>query len=198
MRPNLLPETLSQTTCSMNGSQRSRTVLLCVIVASAALAIGSAPATAHDTSTEDGYDVMFGGSDEPIITGERQWFEIHITDAESEEPIEDVGNLTVSVQQSGSDEVYEADAGARHGEPGWYEAPIFFTEPGDYAVTIEGTIDGTEIKTTFQKTVDDPDDLQYPASEDAGESSALGSGFGTLVAIGTIGLLGAILFFHRD
>lgn len=182
----------------MNGSQRFWTVLLCVIVTSAALAIGAAPATAHDTNTEEGYDVMFGGSDEPIITGERQWFEIQITDAESGDSIEDADDLTVSVQQSGSDDIYESDAGARHGEPGWYEAPIFFTEPGDYAVTIEGALDGTEISTTFQKTVEDPGDLQYPASEDDAESSALGSGFGALAAIGTIGLLGAVLLLWRD
>lgn len=53
---------------------------------------------AHDTETDGGYDVTFGGADEPIITGERQWLEIEIVDAESGEPIEDAGeSLTVTV-----------------------------------------------------------------------------------------------------
>lgn len=195
----------------MNGSQRTRTVLLCVIVVSATLATLAAPAAAHDTNTEDRYDVLFGGSDEPIITDERQWFEIQVTDTESGDPIEDA-NLTVTVQQSGADEVYEVDAEPRHGEPGWYQAAIYFTEPGDYAVTIEGTIEGTEISTTFQKEVEDPEGLKYPASgsEEAAaeqanqanegdeESSALGSGFGVGAAVVTVGALGAVLLLRRN
>lgn len=193
----------------MTGSQRTRTVLLCAIVVAAVLATLAAPAAAHDTNTEEGYDVMFGGSDEPIITDERQWFEIHITDAESGDTIEDA-NLTVSVQQSGAEETYEVDAEARHGEPGWYEGAIFFTEPGDYAVTIEGTIEGTEISTTFQKEVESPDDLMYPESEgdeaaaeqanQAGdeESSALGTGFGAVAGLVAFGALGAVFLLRRD
>lgn len=194
----------------MTGSQRTLTVLLCAIVVAAALATLAAPAAAHDTNTEEGYDVMFGGSDEPIITGERQWFEIQITDAESGDSIEDA-TLTVTVQQSGAEETYEVDAEARHGEPGWYEAAIFFTEPGDYAVTVEGTIDGTEISTTFQKEVDTPDDLEYPeskgdeaAAEQANEdgddeaSSALGTGFGAVAGLVAFGALGAVFLLRRD
>lgn len=159
----------------MNGSHRSRTAFLCVVVASATLSVLAAPVAAHDTETDGGYDVTSGGADEPIITGEQQWLEIEIVDAESGEPIEDAGeSLTVTVQKSGTDEVYEADAEGRC-EPGWCEAPIFFTEPGEYAVTVEGTVDGTEIGTTFQKTVEDPDDLRCPDGEDDGTSSALRS-----------------------
>lgn len=194
----------------MNGSRQLRTMFLCVLVVSAALVALAAPAAAHDTNTEEGYDVMFGGSDEPIITGERQWFEIHVTDAESGDSIEDA-ELTVTVQQSGAEETYEVDAEGRHGEPGWYEAAIYFTEPGDYAVTIEGTIDGTEISTTFQKEVDTPDDLEYPESEgdeaaaeqadedgDDEASSALGTGFGAVAGLVAFGALGAVFLLRRD
>lgn len=184
-------------------------MFLCVLVVSAALVALAAPAAAHDTNTEEGYDVMFGGSDEPIITGERQWFEIQVTDAESGDPIEEA-ELTVRVQQSGAEAVYEADAEARHGEPGWYDAPIFFTEAGDYAVTIEGTVDGTEISTTFQKEVESPDDLKYPESEgdeaaeqanQAGDdeaSSALGTGFGAVAGLVAFGALGAAFLLRRN
>lgn len=195
----------------MNGSRKLRTVLLCVAVATAALGAAAAPAAAHDTKTDGGYDVLFGGADEPIITGERQWLEIELTDAESGEPIEDVGeSLTVTVQRSGAEEVYEADAEARHGEAGWYEAPIYFTEPGDYAVTIEGTVDGEEISATFQKTVESPDELMYPASEDGEsgaddesgengeESAALAPGFGVGAAAVALAALGAVLLVRRD
>lgn len=181
----------------MNGEVR--TTLVCVIVVSATLSILAAPAAAHDTETDGGYEITFGGSDEPIITGERQWLEIEIVDAESGDPVEGAGeSLTVTVQKSGADEAYEADAEARHGEPGWYDAAIFFTEPGEYAVTVEGTVDGTEISTTFQKTVEEPDDLMYPEPDDGDASSALGAGFGAGAALVAVGALGAVLLARRD
>lgn len=183
----------------MNGSHRLRTAFLCVVVASATLSVPAAPVAAHDTKTDGGYDVTFGGADEPIITGERQWLEMEVVDAESGEPVEDAGeSLTETVQKSGADEVYEAEAEGRYGGPGWYEAPIFFTEPGEYAVTVEGTVDGTEISTTFRKTVEDPADLRYPDGEDDGESSALGSGFGAGAAMVAVGALGAVLLSRRN
>lgn len=33
------------------------------------------PAMAHDTQTVDGYDITFGGAEEPLITGERMWLD---------------------------------------------------------------------------------------------------------------------------
>lgn len=117
----------------------------------------------------------------------------------------------MSVQQSGAEETYEVDAEARHGEPGWNEAAIFFTEPGDYAVTIEGTIEGTEISTTFQKAADTPDDLKYPESEgdeaaaeqanedgDDEASSALGTGFDAVAGLVAFGALGAVFLLRRN
>lgn len=182
----------------MTGSQNLRTALVCVVVVTAAVSFVAATAAAHDTKTDGGYDILFGGADEPIITDERQWLEIEITDADSGDPVEDAGeSLTVTVQRSGADEVYEADAEARHDEPGWYEAPILFTEPGDYAVTVDGTVDGTEISATFQKTVEDPADLEYPDRKGE-ESSALGTGFGAGAAVISLGLLGSVLHLRRD
>ncbi len=163
------------------------------------VAVGVGPAAAHETNTVEGYDIFFGGADEPIITGERQWFEIEITDTESGDPIDGAEDgLTLTVQQAGSEDTYEPDVSAQFGETGWYEAPIWFTETGDYAVTITGELDGTAIETTFEKPVEDHTDLQYPEADDGpAESSGLGAGFGPLVALLAAGLLATGLLIRR-
>lgn len=43
----------------------------------------------------------------------------------------------------------------KHGVPGVYEAAVVFTASGKYTVHMEGTIEGTEVHTHFEKEVED-------------------------------------------
>lgn len=129
-------------------------------------------ASAHDTETVDGYEVTFGGSDEPVITDERMWLEVNVVDTETEEPLAGLeDSLSIAVQEPFGNDTHELDVGSRFGEPGWYEAQVIFTEPGTYTVYVNGTINGSEASLEFQKQVHNADNLEYPAPSNQGGGS---------------------------
>lgn len=204
---------------------RSRLLSILCVALIAAFAIGAfaSPAAAHETDSDEGYEFLFGGEDEPMITDERMWLEVEITDEETGEPAEDLeeGDLTITVHSEADrvDETYEADMDARFGEAGWYEAPVLFTEPGRYVFVIEGTIDGDGVRVEFTGDhfeVQDRSELYYPAADQAaaggddtdgpaaGEDDggdaigADGSGFGAIAAALSIGVLSALLYARRQ
>ncbi|WP_255681953.1 FixH family protein [Natrinema sp. SYSU A 869] len=163
------------------------------------------PTVAHESQNVAGNEVTFGGADEPLITDERMWLEFEIVDAESGEPAENLSeNLTVSVQTADHEKT-ALEVSEKHGEPGVYEAPVVFTEAGDYVVHLEGTIDGEAVHTHFEKTVHDRADLEYPSDgsqsnvnsgesqSDENETQAAGfvSGTTVAVAVGAVGLAAA-------
>lgn len=181
-------------------------VIVTVLMASAA-----SPAVAHETQEVEGYDVTFGGADEPVITGERMWMEFEIVDNETGEPVENQSEtVTVSVQTAGSDKT-ALNVSEKHGEPGVYEAPVIFTEPGEYVVHLEGSLEDTEVHTHFEKEVHDHTEIEYPgeASEsvDGGDESQTDenqteeAGFGSfsvaIAAISVVGAIGAFLLRRR-
>lgn len=126
-------------------------------------------ASAHDTEVVNSYEVTFGGSDEPVITDERMWLEVNVVDNETEEPLAGLeDSLNIAVQQPFGNDTHELEVGSRFGEPGWYEAPVIFTEPGTYTVYVNGTINGSTANLTFQKQVHDSDNLEYPAESNQG------------------------------
>lgn len=123
------------------------------------------PASAHETQTIEGYDFTFGGADEPLITGERMWLELDIVNNETGEPVTgQAETLNISVQKPGNERV-ALDVSEKHGEPGVYEAPVIFTEPGTYIIHVQGCIDGTKFHTHFEKEVQDHTELEYPGNE---------------------------------
>ena len=179
---------------------------LVVLVLIGLLVVGSVgPVAAHETQNVDGYDVTFGGADEPLITDERMWLEFELVDNETGEPVEGQADaLSASVQIEGQ-ERSEVNLTEKHGEDGVYEAPVIFTEPGEYVVHLEGSIDDTEVHTHFETEVHDHTDLEYPsddsrAANDSDEAQAdtqtAEAGFGSAsVAIAAIAIVGAISTF---
>lgn len=164
------------------------------------------PVMAHETQNVEGYDITFGGADEPLITGERMWVEFEIVNNETGEPVTDQAeNLTVSVQTAESEKT-ALELSEKHGEPGVYEAPVLFTEPGDYVVHLEGSVGGTEVHTHFEKEVQDHTALEYPSDESQtedgdSESQTDEAGFGSLsvaiVGIGAVAAIGTLLLRRR-
>lgn len=156
-------------------------------------------AAAHDTETVDGYEVTFGGADEPVITDERMWLEVEIVENETGEPVEGLeDSLTMAVQRPFGNDTHELEVDSRFGEPGLYEAPIIFTEPGTYSVFITGAIDGTEIDLTFQKQVHNASDLDYPprsVSHDGGSAGSVAESIPDIVIGAGIAVIGMAIAF---
>lgn len=176
-----------------------RVVVLAVL---AVVFIGSTGiATAHETTTVSGYELTFGGSDEPVITGERMWLQVEMLDAETGEPVEGIGDsVEMAVQRPFGNETFELDVSGVHGRPGWYEGAVIFTEPGTYTVFITAEIGGETIETSFQKQVHNASKLQYPQppqspDQDSGMDASMGFGLGVVVA--AIGMIGAFVIGSR-
>ena len=184
-----------------------RKLLLALVTIMVLLTSIVGPATAHESQTVEGYEITFGGEDEPVITGERMWLQFDIVDNETgESTTGQAENLTVSVQTAGSDKT-ALEVSEKHGEPGVYEAPVIFTEPGDYVIHLEGSLEGTAVHTHFEKEVQDHTELEYPIDNpqaaDGGDESQTDdtqtdqAGFGSvgvvIVAIGVVATIGVVL-----
>lgn len=126
---------------------------------------------AHETREVEGYDVTFGGEDEPIVTGERMWLQLEIVDNETGEPVEgQADTLKISLQKLGNEKV-PFEVSESHGEPGVYEVAVIFTEPGEYVIHMEGSIDGTEVHTHFETEVHDHTELEFPGDDAQAEET---------------------------
>lgn len=166
------------------------------------VAIGTAGfATAHETTTVGGYELTFGGSDEPVITGERMWLQVEILDAETGEPVEGAADsVELSVQRPFGNDTFDLDVGGVHGRPGWYEGAVVFTEPGTYTVFVTAELGGETIETSFQKQVHNASALQYPPPTPSPERGSVMDGatsFGLGAVVAAVGMVGAFLVGRR-
>lgn len=170
-------------------------ILIIVFIGTAGLA------TAHETTTVNGYELTFGGSDEPVITDERMWMQVEILDAETGEPVEGVGDsVDLAVQRPFGNDTFDLDVSSVHGQPGLYEGAVVFTEPGTYTVFITAELDDETIETSFQKQAHNASNLQYPQptptpEQDSGMDTSTGFGLGVVVA--AIGMIGAFIIGRR-
>lgn len=184
--------------------QRQRLVsillVLCIVLAGM-----TGVASAHETETVEGYELTFGGSDEPVITDERMWLQVEIVDNETGEPVEGLDDdVEMSVQRPFGNDTHELEVDGVYGEPGLYEAAVVFTEPGTYTVFINATINGTEVETEFSKQVHNKSKLRYPVTTDNSinetadeESQESGSGLGAAAATVALGLVVVVLVGRR-
>lgn len=158
-------------------------------------------ATAHETTTVNGYELTFGGSDEPVITGERMWLQVEILDADTGAPVEGIDDsVEIAVQRPFGNDTRELETFSVFGSPGWYEGAVVFTEPGTYTVFITAEVEGATIETSFQKQVHNASSLQYPqptpsSERDSGMDASMGFGLGAIVA--AIGMTGAFYVGRR-
>lgn len=159
---------------------------LCVILL--LLVAASGLSSAHETVTVDGYELTFGGSDEPVITGERMWLQVEVLDADTDEPVEGLAsNLTIAVQRPFGNDTFALAVDDVFGRPGWYEGAVIFTEPGTYTVYISVVIDDEPINATFKKPVHNATKLEYPErtppqQTNTGSGFPVGFGFGAVTA----------------
>lgn len=172
----------------MDGSRwgASLALLAIVLIGAAGIAAG------HETTTVDGYELTFGGADEPVITDERMWMQVEVLDAETGDPVEvQPESVEMAVQRPFGNDTFELPVSGVHGRPGWYEGAVIFTEPGTYTFFISAEIDGETIETSFDKQVHPASTLQYPRSSPESDAvlepvAALGFGLGAgVTAVGT-------------
>lgn len=172
-------------------------VLVGSLVAVGAAGIGSA----HETTLVQGYQVTFGGSDEPVITDERMWLQVEILDAETGFPVTGIGDsVDMAVQRPFGNDSHALDVHRVHGRPGWYEGAIVFTTPGTYTVVVTAEINGTTIETEFSKQVHNASALTYPSprpSRGGGMELTGPVGFGVGAIVATLGSIVAFLIGRR-
>lgn len=117
--------------------------------------------SAHESATVGPYSITFGGTDEPVITGERMWLKFEVVNTETEEPVEGLAEtLTFSVDNGATKK--QLNLGSVHGEPGSYKAAVIITEAGPYEFHIEGEIDDTMVHQHFEKEIVDRESLYFP------------------------------------
>lgn len=190
-----------------NGVDSLKLLLVLVVVSTVVfLAFVAAPANAHESETVDGYELTFGGGDEPVITGERMWLELEVVDANGEPVPGQADSLEMELEHP--DGVKRSlELAGKHGEPAYYEAPVLFTDPGTYTIHFEGTVEDTAVHVHFEKEVQDHTALQFPAAdanEDQPEptpqesSTFPGLGIGFAVVLVALGAGGALFVRRRD
>jgi hypothetical protein len=146
-------------------------------VAGLLLALGAAPASAHEERKVGKYTLAVGFGDEPAYSGEKNSVQMFIHDA-SDKPVVDLGDtLKVDVSQ-GSDDTQKLSMTmapnfevGEFGTPGDYRAWFIPTTPGAYTFHFTGTIKGQRIDqrftsspTTFDE-VKDPAEVEFPAKD---------------------------------
>jgi hypothetical protein len=146
-------------------------------VAGLLLALGAAPASAHEERKVGSYTLAVGFGDEPAYSGEKNSVQMFIHDA-SDKPVVDLGDtLKVDVSQGANDAQklsmsMEPDFEVgEFGTPGDYRAWFIPTTPGAYTFHFTGTIKGqrvdqkfTSSPTTFDE-VQDPTQVEFPAKD---------------------------------
>lgn len=151
---------------------RSNQSLLILALSVALVLSAVGPAAGHASEEIDGNELTFGGADEPVVTGERTWLELSITD-EDDEPVTDLADdLEWRIEKPGDVDAVALSMEEQYGSPGVYETAVVFTEPGEYVVHVEGMIDDTEVHTHFDVTVEDHTALQYPEDNRVDELEA--------------------------
>jgi hypothetical protein len=141
------------------------------------LALGAAPAAAHEERKVGKYALAVGFGDEPAYSGEKNSVQMFIHDA-GDKPVVDLGDtLKVDVSQ-GSDDTQKLSLTmapnfevGEFGTPGDYRAWFIPTTPGAYTFHFTGTIKGQRIDqrftsglTTFDE-VKDPAEVEFPAKD---------------------------------
>jgi hypothetical protein len=157
-----------------------KTITSIMVVAGVAgllLALGAAPASAHEERKVGKYTLAVGFGDEPAYSGEKNSVQMFIHDA-SDKPVVDLGDtLKVDVSQ-GSDDTQKLSLSmepnfevGEFGTPGDYRAWFIPTTPGAYTFHFTGSIKGqrvdqrfTSSPTTFDE-VSDPAQVEFPAKD---------------------------------
>ncbi len=155
----------------------SKSIMVVVGAAGLLVALGAAPAAAHEERKVGRYAVAVGFGDEPAYAGTKNSVQILIRDV-NDKPVVDLGDtLKVDVSQ-GTDDTQKLSMTmepdfevGEFGTPGDYRAFFIPTAPGVYTFHFTGSIKGqrvdqkfTSSPTTFDE-VKDPAEVEFPSKD---------------------------------
>ena len=134
-------------------------------------------ASAHQTTTDAGYDIEYGWINEPVIVNEPNAVVINITkhsdstDSSATEapPADvDVSGLVIQAMYGGQTKTLKLQP-LGEDTPGQFVAPMMPTVAGQYTIQLSGKIDGTDIQTiqVQPEEANTPDLVQFPSASDA-------------------------------
>jgi hypothetical protein len=142
------------------------------------LALGAAPASAHEERKVGNYVFHVGFGDEPAYAGAKNSVQVLLHDAKTDKPVVDLGDtLKVDVTTSNSDTpkmsmTMEPDFEVgEFGTPGDYRAFFIPTAAGAYTFHFTGTIKGQRVDQKFTSgpqtfsAIDDPAEVSFPTKD---------------------------------
>lgn len=109
---------------------------------------GTQPAAAHESREVDRFTFVVGFAAEPAYTYIPNAVSLSITETESEEPFEDLGD-SLQVDVTFGEETFTSTLRPQFGEPGSYRADFVPSRPGQWTFRFYGTVDGVEVDETF-------------------------------------------------
>jgi hypothetical protein len=131
-------------------------------------------ASAHQTVTDQGYDIEYGWVNEPVIINQPNAVVINITkhatttDTTTTPADVDVSGLVISASYGGQVKTLALQPLAEN-TPGQFVAPMMPTVAGKYTIQLSGKIDGNAIDTiqVQPEEAQTPDVVQFPKGADA-------------------------------
>jgi hypothetical protein len=139
------------------------------------VALGAAPALAHEEREVGAFHMVVGFGDEPAYAGQKNSVQLLLFDGGGA-PVTDLGD-TLNVEIGYQDQTMPAIAVepnfevGEFGTPGDYRAFFFPTRPGSYSFHFTGTIKGQQIDETFQSgpstfsDVQDASTVEFPVKD---------------------------------
>jgi len=178
---------------------RSKSIAAAVGVVGLLLALGAAPASAHEARKIGRYNVEVGFGDEPAYTGEKNSVVMFLNDAK-DKPVTDLGDTLKVDVSTGNDDNQKLSLTMEpnfevggDGTPGDYRAWFIPTAPGPYTFHFTGGIKGQAVDQKFTSSPTTFDEVQDPAqaasesrAKDAADKARLIAVAG--VVVGALGL----------
>ena len=125
---------------------------------------GTQPAAAHESREVDRFTFVVGFIAEPAYTNIPNAVSLSITETESEEPFEDLGD-TLNVDVTFGEETFTSTMRPQFGEPGSYRADFVPSRPGQWTFRFFGTVDDVEVDETFISGPETFNDVQSISEE---------------------------------
>jgi hypothetical protein len=147
-----------------------RSLIIVAGLAGLLLALGAAPASAHEERKVGRYVFHVGFGDEPAYAGDKNSVQVLLHDATTDKPVVDLGDtLKVDVTAGNTDtpkmgmSVEPDFEVGEFGTPGDYRAFFIPTAAGAYTFHFTGTINGQRVDQKFTSSPTTFDEVQDPA-----------------------------------
>src|SRR5262245_24050589 len=109
------------------------------LIALVALLLNVQLVLAHESVTVGDYEIEVGWANEPPVAGQVNGIAVNVTNTSSNEPVEDVSSLTITISYGGQSKELSLEP-LGEDTPGQFRAALLPTIPGKYTVTFGGQL----------------------------------------------------------